>query len=94
MRLLELARGAHLACAWKNGELTADFRQPFDVLAATTESVARLEAAAGAKTANFENWLLFVRAFRTVCIAPSGDLRYLLDECDRLPRWPKTLAAS
>jgi site-specific DNA recombinase len=45
-------------CVWKNGELTADLRQPFDMLAATTESVARVEAAAGAKTANFEEWLL------------------------------------
>lgn len=77
VRLLELARGAHLAfekqspaekrrllnfvvsnCVWKNGELTADFRQPFDMLAATVQTAMPMDAMAATKTANFENWLL------------------------------------
>ncbi len=55
-------------CTWKGGELTATYRQPFDVLAV---AVARDQVPAGvvaAEKANFETWLP-----RNVCI--NGPLR-------------------
>jgi hypothetical protein len=55
------------------------------MLAATVETAVPVEAAAGAKTANFENWLPFVRGFRTLCIAPTPGLRLALEQVGRLP---------
>jgi site-specific DNA recombinase len=44
-------------CSWADGEMTATFRQPFDLLAETTSIVAREGAAAPADSARNEGWL-------------------------------------
>ncbi len=41
------------------------------------------EAAAEAKTANFEEWLPFVRVFRTLCAVPPAGLRRVLEQLYR-----------
>ena len=47
-------------CSWKDGQLTTEFRQPFDLLADTAVAAARTKATSGAESARTENWLLRV----------------------------------
>ncbi|MGD9883259.1 MAG: recombinase family protein [Reyranella sp.] len=44
-------------CSWADGEMTATFRQPFDLLAETTAIAAREKAGSDANTAKNEIWL-------------------------------------
>jgi len=44
-------------CSWADGEMTATFRQPFDLLAETTAIAARQEAGAMANSGKTEIWL-------------------------------------
>jgi site-specific DNA recombinase len=44
-------------CTWEDGEVVANFRQPFDLLAETTLRAARAAAGDTAKTAKSEIWL-------------------------------------
>ena len=45
-------------CIWKGGELTAKYRQPFDVLEVAVASEQQRMGEGRAETAQFENWLL------------------------------------
>jgi site-specific DNA recombinase len=44
-------------CIWANGELRADFNEPFDLLAETVADAARHSAAEGPESAQNEKWL-------------------------------------
>lgn len=44
-------------CAWKTGVLTAEYRQPFDMLALAREAGGGDEAVSGTKNGQFENCL-------------------------------------
>lgn len=44
-------------CTWDDGQITATFRQPFDILAETTAAVRRAKAAEEGKSAETEIWL-------------------------------------
>ena len=44
-------------CSWADGEMTATFRQPFDLLAETTAIVARQDATTMVNSAKSEIWL-------------------------------------
>ena len=44
-------------CTWEDGEVVATFRQPFDMLAETATTAARIEAGEKAKSAKSEIWL-------------------------------------
>jgi len=44
-------------CTWEDGEVVATFRQPFDLLAETTNAAARHEAGNAANSAKNEIWL-------------------------------------
>ncbi|MGB7760090.1 MAG: recombinase family protein, partial [Bryobacteraceae bacterium] len=44
-------------CTWKGGELTAKYRQPFDVLAVAVASEQQRVGGGSAKNGQFENWL-------------------------------------
>jgi site-specific DNA recombinase len=44
-------------CTWEDGEVVATFRQPFDMLAETVTSAARLEGHPTPKSAKNEIWL-------------------------------------
>ena len=52
-------------CVWKAGVLTAEYRQPFDMLALAREAGGGDEAMSGAKNGQFENWLPSLDTFRT-----------------------------
>jgi site-specific DNA recombinase len=44
-------------CTWEDGEVVANFRQPFDLLAETAMSAARAAVAETTKSAKTEIWL-------------------------------------
>jgi len=44
-------------CSWKDGELTATFRQPFNMIAETNAIPPKKKAASLAKSGLSENWL-------------------------------------
>ena len=44
-------------CSWKDGQLTAEFRQPFDSLADTTMAAVEATVASGSESAKSEIWL-------------------------------------
>jgi site-specific DNA recombinase len=44
-------------CTWEDGDVVATFRQPFDLLAETAVSAARVAAGETAKSAKTEIWL-------------------------------------
>ena len=44
-------------CTWKDGELTAQYRQPFDILAVAVASEQMPAGMIAPETSNFENWL-------------------------------------
>ncbi len=58
-------------CTWKGGELTATYRQPFDLLAKNIVEFSQRKRSGEPETAISEIWLPFVDAYRTFCIAPS-----------------------
>ena len=43
-------------CTWKDGELQATFRQPFDLIIASTKAHSHKKAAGVASNGLFENW--------------------------------------
>ena len=43
-------------CSWANGELSADFKQPFDLLAETAAMAAHAQTAGIADSGRFEKW--------------------------------------
>jgi len=45
-------------CSWKDGDLTVEYRQPFDVLAVAVASEQRMMAAQGVNSSQNEIWLL------------------------------------
>jgi hypothetical protein len=57
-------------CTWDDGEVIANFRQPFDLLAETTNTAARHEAGNAASSAEKEIWLPFLNTYRTMCLSP------------------------
>ena len=44
-------------CTWEDGQVVANFRQPFDLLAETTAIVMQTAANETTKSANIEIWL-------------------------------------
>ena len=44
-------------CLWKYGKLTADFKQPFDLLAETTAIAAQAKTVGMRSSDRFEKWL-------------------------------------
>ena len=53
---------------WKNGELVAEFRQPFDMLYVANQRSVDAEATARRSGAGFENWLPTLDTFRTFAV--------------------------
>lgn len=71
-------------CAWQQGTLTAEFKEPFDMLAETALAAARVEAAEGTDSVKNEIWLPFVDDYRTKCMVPMPDFRPRLEQVTRL----------
>jgi hypothetical protein len=65
-------------CTREDGEVVATFRQPFDLLAETTDIEARHGAGNMAKSAKSEIWLPFLDTYRTMCLASQPDFRRVL----------------
>src|SRR6516162_2217515 len=62
-------------CTWKGGQLVADLRQPFDLLAETTATAAQAAAGNRPNSAKTEIWLPFLDTYRTMCFAPDTAFR-------------------
>ena len=71
-------------CSWKDGQLTARFRQPFDFLADTAMEVANASAAGRSESAKNEIWLAIRDTYRTLCLAPEPDFQRLLEGVQHL----------
>jgi hypothetical protein len=65
-------------CSWKNGQLTAAYRQPFDQLAKNVIAVEAKTPVKRTQTGDFDIGLPTVDPYRTFCIAPSPEVRLLL----------------
>jgi hypothetical protein len=52
-------------CVWEGGVLTAEYRQPFNMLALAREAGGGDDAMSGTKNGQFENWLPTLDTFRT-----------------------------
>ncbi len=44
-------------CRWKDGQSAAEYRQPFDLIAAATEADRQARASGGSRSGDFGNWL-------------------------------------
>lgn len=73
----------NLACSnltWGSGELRADFKQPFDLLAETVGSASGVSSAADLQNRGKANWLPFVDSYRTMVMAPRGYMRVIFEQ--------------
>ena len=59
-------------CRWKDGQLAAEYRKPFDVLALAVAADQRDGSGVAGKTGKNENWLPVVDTFRTLSSMPLG----------------------
>ena len=71
-------------CTWRNGRLTATYRQPFDLLAVSAGAWESDKAAVGAAASVSENWLPVVDSFRTLCLAPPPEVKRLFENLQTL----------
>jgi hypothetical protein len=67
-------------CVWKTGVLTAEYRQPFDILALAREAGGGDEAMSGGKSGQFVNWLPVVDAPRTLAACPPPGIRAVFQQ--------------
>jgi len=58
-------------CSWKGGELQAEYKQAFNLLAVTTATYQAAKAAGCQSNGLSENWLPVLEAFRTFCLDPN-----------------------
>ena len=61
-------------CVWKDGSLTAEYRQPFDLIAVAREEADTLQRKSGAKKAKTDNWLPTLDSNRILPINRSASL--------------------
>ncbi len=66
--------------SWRDGELTAALRQPFDLIAETTAIDARRKAAGVASNGLSEIWLPYVDTYRTMCRTPEPEFKRVLED--------------
>jgi hypothetical protein len=62
-------------CTWKDGKLSATFRQPFDMMPFALRARRQTKPRRRDSGAHFENWLPFVHTYRTLCIAPPPEVK-------------------
>jgi hypothetical protein len=70
--------------SWEDGEVVATFRQPFDLLAQTTDIATRAETSFGSNSAKSEIWLPFLDTYRTMCRVPEPAFRQTLEDIREL----------
>jgi site-specific DNA recombinase len=66
-------------CTWKDGRLTAGYRQPFDLLAKNVIAFEKTKKVEDTEGRDFDIWLPIVDAYRTICIAPPAEVRALFE---------------
>jgi hypothetical protein len=76
-RLLDLERPNSI---WKEGELTATFRQPFNLIAEATAAALGEDGGGGLNSPGHPAWLGFLDTYRTLCIAPPAEILALFEE--------------
>lgn len=69
---------------WKNGELSATFRKPFDLLMDTNLSYGRDVAVMETKKVRNKKWPTFVDTYRTLLFAPNPELTSLFERVEDL----------
>ena len=67
---------------WKGGKLTVEYRQPFDVLAVAARSG---NGGRGGFSAECPYWQAHRVSFRTLCLAPTPELRVVFEQLAMLP---------
>jgi hypothetical protein len=65
--------------SWKEGELRATLRQPFDSFAAAAATPDGRKAAGVAADGPPGNWLPFVESYRTLCLAPPPEVKAVFE---------------
>jgi hypothetical protein len=68
----------------RDGELQATFRQPFDLIIDSIKAYAHKKAAGAVSNGFFENWLGFDDTYRTLCLAPTPEVRVVFDDLRQL----------
>ena len=68
----------------RQGKLSIEFDEPFDLLAEIVATAERVETAEGTASATNEIWLPFVDVYRTKCAIPSPSFRLRLEHVTRL----------
>jgi hypothetical protein len=68
----------------RDGELQAAFRQPFDLIITSTKAYEHKKAAGVASNGPFENWRGFVDTYRTLCLAPTPEMKAIFDHLHQL----------
>jgi len=66
--------------SWRDGELTVQLRQPFDLIAEAMAIEAKRKVAGDASNDLSVIWLPFVDTYRTMCIEPSAESRRILED--------------
>jgi hypothetical protein len=70
--------------SWRDGELTATLRQPFDIIAETKAIDAKRKTAGDVSNGLSEIWLPFVKRYRTRCRSPDSAFRLILEEIGKM----------
>jgi len=63
---------------WKNGKLYPAYRKPFDLLVLTNTAYQEEKAVSPNKNGLWGIWIPFVDSFRTLCLAPTSEVRATL----------------
>ena len=71
---------------WRQGEVEATFRQPFDLLVKTNAEIASEEDPGGDLSTGHAVWLGFLEAFRTLCVSPPAEMKVLMDDMGMLEK--------
>ena len=65
---------------WQSEELSVTFRQPFDLIAQTATSGQGAEAGGSGNPPSCRSWWAFLDTYRTLCLAPSPEIRKIFEE--------------
>jgi len=78
-------------CTWTQGELRATYHQPFDLLAIAAKGEREESPPRESSRPVLRNWLPFVDAYRTICLAPTPEIKTIFGNFQSLDpsNWPR-----
>ena len=65
---------------WKRSDLSVAFRQPFDLIAQKTTSGPSGRDGGTKNPPNCSSWWAFLDTYRTLCLAPSPEIREIFEQ--------------